>query len=221
MGTASFTIVGVAPPGLDYPVGVEAWTPPWSNLLTGYVVARLAPNATPAAARAEYFAIENRLLPDWHLLGATVSPFTKAVLGDVRPVLGVLTAAVGLLLLIACVNVGNLLLLRAASRAREIAVRRALGASYGAIVRQLVVESAALGVAGGALGLLWAQGLLRLIVTLAPPKIARLDMVRLAGVPLGAAIGITLVGVLLFGLASRDRGSIESCIAAPARLALW
>jgi predicted permease len=216
-GPTSFTIVGVAPPGLDYPVGVEAWTPPWSPLLTGYVIARLAPNASPVAARDEYFAIENRLLPDWHLVGATVSPFTKAVLGDVRPVLGVLTAAVGLLLLIACVNVGNLLLLRAAARAREIAVRRALGASYGDIVRQLVVESAALGVAGGALGLVWAQVLLRLIVTLAPAKIPRLDVVRLAGAPLGAAIGVTFLAVLLFGLLPA-LSAARSNIASPLRL---
>jgi predicted permease len=216
-GPTNFTIVGVAPPGLDYPAGVEAWTPPWSNLLTAYVVARLAPNASVVAARNEYFAIENKTLPDWHLVGATVTPFTKAVLGDVRPVVGVLTAAVGLLLLIACVNVGNLLLLRAAGRAREIAVRRALGASYGAIVRQLVVESAALGVAGGALGLVWAQLLLRLIVALAPAKIARLDEVRLAGAPLGAAIGVTFVAVLLFGLLPA-LSAARSNLASPLRL---
>jgi predicted permease len=199
-GTASYTIVGVGPAGLDYPAGVEAWTPPWSPLLTAYVIARLAPNASAAAARDEYFNIEHRLLPEWNFVGATVTPFDRAVLGNVRPVLNALTLAVALLLVIACVNVGNLLLLRAASRRHEIAVRRALGASSGDIVRQLLIESVALGAAGGTLGLVWAQLLLRLLIALAPPTLPRLDTLRLAGTPLMAALVVTLIAVMFFGL---------------------
>src|SRR4029453_19655980 len=92
--------------------------------------------------------------------GAHVETFSHAVVGDVQPILLVLVAAVGLLLLIACVNVGNLLLLRAAGRARELSVRRALGATYADVVRQLVVESGLLGLAGGVLGLAFPGGLL-------------------------------------------------------------
>jgi len=93
-----------------------------------------------------------RLHPELALSGADVRGIAEAIVGRVRPALLVLTAAVALLLLIACVNVGSLLLLRASGRAREIAVRRAIGASTGDIVRQLVVESAMLGLAGGVVG---------------------------------------------------------------------
>ena len=199
-GQGSYTIVGVAPPGLDYPTGTEAWTLPWSAELTAYVVARLAPDASPAAARDEYFRIENRLLPDWHLVGSTVSSFGTAVLGNVRPVIGILTAAVGLLLVLACVNVGNLLLLRAATRGRELAIRRALGASSGDVLRLLGIESVALGLAGGALGLVLSRLLLQLLIVVAPPEFPRLDALRLAGTPLAATAAVTLLAVLLFGV---------------------
>lgn len=150
-----YTIVGVAPPGLEYPANVDYWIPIWGGWTSGasvFAIARLAPGATLRAAADEYFSIENRVAPQLHLRGATAETFTDAVLGDASPVVGMLTAAVGLLLLIACLNVGNLLLLRASSRAREIAVRRALGAGYGDIVRQLVAESVLLAGAGGAAG---------------------------------------------------------------------
>ncbi|MBC7896647.1 MAG: ABC transporter permease, partial [Cytophagaceae bacterium] len=163
-----YTIVGVAPAGLDYPVGVEAWTPPWNGGLGAYVVGRLASGASAEAARDEYFGIEQRLLPDWRLAGATVTSLSEGVLGDVRPVLIVLGGAVALLLVLACVNVGNLLLLRGAARGHELLIRRSLGATRGSVVRLLLVESVALGVAGGALGLVVAQGLTQLLVVLAP-----------------------------------------------------
>lgn len=199
-GQGSYTIVGVAPPGLAYPAGTEAWTPPWSTELTAYAVGRLAPDASPASARDEFFRIENRLLPDWNLAGATVSSFGTAILGEVRPVIAVLTAAVGLLLVLACVNVGNLLLLRAASREREIAIRRALGASTGDVVRLLGVESMILGVAGGALGLVCGRLLLQLLILVAPPKLPRLDALRVVDMPLIATAAVALLAVVLFGL---------------------
>jgi predicted permease len=195
-----YTIVGVAPPGLDYPTGVEAWTPPWSNQLAAFAVARLAPNAAPEAARAEFLAIERRVLPQFEFAGATVTPFRRAVLGDVRTIVAVLTSAVGLLLVIACVNVGTLFLLRATSRARELAIRRALGASAGDVARQLIIESALLGVAGGASGTLGARLLVRVLVAFAPAQLPGLDAVRIAGEPLGAAVVMTALAVALFGV---------------------
>ena len=122
------------------------------------------------------------------------------MVGDVEPILVVLAAAVGLLLLIACVNVGNLLLLRAASRARELSVRRALGATYGDVVRQLVVESGLLGVAGGVLGLAVAGALIKVLVAYAPPQLPRMDVISVAGTPIIIAIGVTLAAVLVFGV---------------------
>jgi predicted permease len=123
------------------------------------------------------------------------------ILGSVQPLLIALTAAVALLLLIACVNVGNLLVLRAAERSRELAVRRALGATFGDLMRQLLVESSALGILGGALGLVCARGLLHLLVVFAPAQLPRADVIRLAGAPTATTLGVTLLSVLIFGVA--------------------
>jgi predicted permease len=200
-----YTIVGVGPPGLDYPAGVDTWTPlaPAGRALVT-VVARLAPGATPAAVSAEFLAFYKRIDRERPAMSSPVraeSPsLADAVVGDVRPMLAALAAAVAMLLAIACVNVGNLLLLRATGRARELAVRRALGGGAGAVVRTLVVESALLGAAGGALGLALAEVLLRALVALAPTKLPRLDLVALGGAPLAVATGVTLVAVLLFGV---------------------
>ena len=197
----TYQVVGVAPAGLDYPSGAGFWmTWPGANMLSVIAVARLAPAASPEAARGEVFSIVRRTSPEYHLTGATVTTLPQAMLGDVRPVLVVLTAAVGLLLLIACGNVGNLLLLRAASRARELAIRRAFGATYADVVRQLVLESALLAVAGGVLGLACAKALVRGLLAFAPTQLPRTDVIELAGTPLVAAIGITMFAVLLFGV---------------------
>jgi len=198
-----YQVIGVAPPGFSYPSGVEYWIPMWQGWYSGVssiAVARLAPGATLTTARDEYLAIERRVVQGFTLRGAHVASFTETVLGNVQPVLATLTAAVALLLLIACLNVGNLLLLRASGRAREISVRRALGAAYGAIVRQLFVEAATLAIVGGALGFLVAMGLLDALVAFAPQNLPRIDDVRLSGAPVLAAIGVSSAAVLLFGM---------------------
>lgn len=198
---AKFTIIGVAPAGLEYPTGAEFWTAAGAWQSMGITtVARLAPGATSDAARTELLSIAQRISPEKHLVGAKTVPFTQAVLGDVRPLLIVLTSAVALLLLIACVNVGNLLLLRAGARARELAIRRALGGTYRDILRQLLAESGLLAVAGGVLGLVCAQAFLRILLFFAPAQLPRTDVIRLSGAPIAAAIGATLVAMLLFGV---------------------
>ncbi|HEX5436317.1 MAG TPA: ABC transporter permease [Gemmatimonadaceae bacterium] len=201
------TVVGVAPPGLDEPTGVDYWTATPAGSLPGVgfdIVARLAPGATPAAARAEFFSLVQRLdrqqQVSLHPAGASVRTLAQAVLGNARPILIVLTAAVALLLLIACVNVGNLLLLRAALRKREMVIRRALGASAGQIARLLLVESALLGLAGGVLGLISADILLHILLAAAPAELPRMDMIDLAGTPVGVAAAVTLLAVLIFGV---------------------
>ena len=210
-----YEIVGVAPPGLDYPAGVGLWMPNWqpSDQLSVIAIARLRAGATVRTAQSEFHGIMSRSYPNRNYEGVHAQTFTQAVVGDVRPVLLLLASAVGLLLLIACVNVGNLLLLRAATRGRELSIRRALGASLGDIVRQLVVESTLLGAAGGALGLAAAMALIRLLVAVAPPKLPRLDDVAVAGTPLTIALGVTVAAVFLFGIVPAllaSRGDLAS-----------
>jgi putative ABC transport system permease protein len=200
-----YTVVGVAPPGIDFPAGTDYWEPLAFDGLLDDIVGRLAPGATLATARSEFLDINKQIdrqrpgAPH-NVTSADIRTFTDAVVGNVRPALLVLLAAVGLLLVIACINVGNLLLLRAAGRSREIAVRRALGASYGDIVRQLLLEAAALGIMGGVLGLLVAEGARRILVAAAPSGLPRLDAIRLSGLPFGAAAAMVLLATALSGV---------------------
>jgi len=201
-----YTVVGVAPAGLDFPNGAGYWLP-WSEFDTFDVIAiaRLAPGASPRAAADEFASIIKRTPQKWrtgsmNITGAKVVPFTQAMLGDVRPVLIALGAAVALLLAIACVNVGGLLLLRASTRARELAIRRALGATYSDVARQLLLESGLIAVGGGVVGFLSAGILVQLLVAAAPARLPRLDVIRLSGTPVWMAIGVTVAAVLLFGV---------------------
>ncbi len=216
-------VVGVAPPGLAYPAGAEYWTPiVYPNL---DVVARLAPGATPAAAHAEFFSIMRRVDAERvarktqgaPIARAQVETFRHAVLGSVRPELLVLAAAVALLLLIACVNVGGLVLLRATAREAEVAVRRSIGAGTADILRPLVWESAALAVAGGLLGLACAVGALDALTRLAPERLPRLDVLRLSSAPLGLAAATTLVALVLAALLPA-LGAARGSLAAPLRM---
>ena len=199
----NYTVVGVAPPGIDWPAGTDYWSP--LRFPQGLkVVARLAPNATIAMARTEFRAIIDERIKAQKWEGSQGTPmvptFNVAVVGDVRPTLIFLTVAVGLLLLIVCVNLGNLSLLRTAARARELAVRRAIGATYGDVVQQLIVESALIGVFGGALGLGAGELGRRALIAAAPASLPRLDMIRASGTPVVAALVIALICVTLFGV---------------------
>ena len=122
------------------------------------------------------------------------------MLGNVRPALIALASAVGLLLLIACVNVGSLLIVRGAGREREFAVRRAIGASAVDLVAQLVLENTLLGLVGGLFGLVVAEVALRVLLFAAPAQLPRTDVIRLGGAPLGIAIATTTLALLVFGL---------------------
>lgn len=221
-----YTIVGVAPPGLDYPTHADEWEAEWPAVAKAQqlVVARLAPGATPAAAAAEYFRFVKRVETQGFgigtFTGAEAHPLSVDITGGVAPILWALSAAVALLLLIACVNVGNLLLLRASTRRRELAIRRAVGATYLRLVRQLVVESVLLAAAGGALGIALAWALLHALVAASPRELPRLDLVHLDADALLTALGVTAAAVLLFGLApalAAARGDVGTPLRGDAR----
>ena len=129
------------------------------------------------------------------------TPWPRLVIGDVRPALFAFAAAAGLLLLITCINVANLLVVRGVARVREVAVRSALGATRTQISLQLLTENAVLAIAGGALGVAVAAGAVRLFIAFAPPDLPRLGEVHLNPMALGGALAITAVAILVFGLA--------------------
>lgn len=221
-----FTIVGVAPAGLDYPSHAGDWEAESPEVARAQqlIVARLAPGFSAAAAANEFFTfvkpLEKQGFGANTFVGAEALPLTAAIEDAARPVLWALSAAVALLLVIACVNVGNLMLLRATGRARELSIRRALGATYARLVRQLAVESLLLAIIAGVLGLLLAAGLVKLLVAAAPAELPRLDLVRLDRNTLAIALAVTTVAVVLFALlptASAARADLATPLRADSR----
>jgi predicted permease len=225
---AEYVIVGVAPPGLDFPAGVDDWytyqgDPRAFPSSAGITVARLAPDATAGAARSEWLAFRERayararagspMSGRFHVTHAEVVSLVDEVLGNTTRILAILFAAVVLLFLIACLNVGNLLLLRAATRSHELAVRRAVGASFGDILSALLAEGIVIAILGGVAGFLMAEALLHALVAAAPAQLPRLEDISLAGVPVLSAALISLLATLLFGVApglAVARGSLAS-----------
>jgi putative ABC transport system permease protein len=225
---AEYTIVGVAPPGLDFPLGVDDWytyegDPRAGPMMAGITVGRLASGPTVGAARSEWLAFRERAYAQglarshmpgrFHVTRAESVSLADEVLGNSTTILAILAAAVVLLFLIACLNVGNLLLLRAASRSHELAVRRAVGASFGDILSALLAEGLVIAVLGGTAGFLAAEVLLRALVAAAPEQLPRLDDISLAGAPVLTAALISVVATLLFGVApglAVARGSLAS-----------
>ncbi len=208
------TIVGVAPPGIEFPAGTDVWVPQSEQLdqLQVDIVARLAPGVSISTAGAALIALEARhnpfadanppVPPELYAVSRVdARPFADIVLGGSRPSIVGLTLAVGLLLLIACINVGGLVLVRLVGRSREIAIRRALGASSADILRLFAIENLMLAVAGGALGVLTATALIHLTAVFAPAQLARRDALVLAGPPLGTTTLIAFGALLVFGFA--------------------
>ncbi|CAN5783831.1 ABC transporter permease [soil metagenome] len=209
-------VIGVMPRGFAYPENADFWMPiaPETELWQGptssrgalwlSVIARLRPDATIGGADAELTAIMARVaaeFPQGAGNGVFIEPLRDTIVGQIRPALQILLGAVAFVLLIACVNVANLLLARGAARRRELAVRSALGASGGRLATQALVESLVLSGLGGAAGLLVAFGGTALLVAASPADLPRIEGVRVDGIVIGFALLATLATGLIFGLA--------------------
>ena len=216
LNNQSYSIIGVMPPGFDVlqqTADVILPFEPWARTLPDdrswhpgiLPIGRLKPGVSVEQARSELSVIAKRLEKQYPETNTNVSSLVNSmqdqIVGNTRPALLVLTAAVGVVLLIACVNVGSLLLARAAGRRREMAVCTALGAQRSDIIRQLMAENLLLAVIGGGLGILLAWFAIPVFVRLAGSSLPRSSGVTLDANVLGFTACIALLAGILFGLA--------------------
>lgn len=223
LNTQPYTIIGIAPAGFQFAplagAAVDIWAPRVFdlNLATPQqiqagaqfldAVARLKPGVSIEQARAETNVINRQYQRELATMADTNPKFTVSVrelreqlVANVRPAVLILFGAVGLVLLIACANVASLLLSRAVGRKKEVAVRMALGATRADLIRQLLTESLLLAMIGGALGVLLSSWTTHALASLAQRNLPRFEDIRIDGVVLAFATGISLVTGILFGL---------------------
>ena len=210
----NYQVVGVMPDGMRFPARVDCWVPlgPFVKSMPGERgnhpgltgVARLRPGVTLQAAQAEMDMIAERLAkqyPDSNsFVGVRVQSLYDVAVGSIRTNLLVFLGAVGLVLLIACVNIANLMLARGETRMREVAVRRALGASRSRLVSQMLTESVLPATCGALLGSGLAWFALRVLVQSKPSFIPRIDQVGMDAAVLGFTCLVSLCVAALFGL---------------------
>jgi putative ABC transport system permease protein len=208
-----YTVLGVMPPQMTSPSGVDVWLPLMRRVPDGwarsmhpglYAWARLKPGVNVEQAQKQMKAIAAGLEQRYHSdnagISVTVTSLLENQVGPYKKNLGLLLGAVGLVLLIACANLANLLAVRGAARAREFAVRSALGAGRGQIIRQLLIESMLIALLGGVLGFLIAFWGRDAVVALSPAGVPRLQEVTLDGWVLAFTLGLALLTNFLFGL---------------------
>ena len=213
-------VVGIMPPGFSYPEKAELWMPGTAfgpaefGVRTGHnwrVVGRLKPGVSVEQAQADVGAIERHIKQQYpspfQAKDAQVISLAAHVAGQVRRPLLMLFGAVGFLLLIVCVNVANLLLVRVSGRARELAVRTALGAGRRHLIRQMLTESLLLALAGGACGVLLAAASMDLLKVLLPADMPRAGEIAIDVWVIGFALAVSAATGLLFGLLPAWRAS--------------
>jgi putative ABC transport system permease protein len=215
-GETAYQIVGVMPPGFDYPAASEYWFPrelypptPSRTAHNWQVVARLADSVPLSAAQAEISALSKSLKARYGdetwMFDATAIPLREQLTATSRSTVLILFGAALLLLLIACLNVSNLLLARVATRRREMAVRLAVGAGRWRIARQLLAEALVLCVAGGAVGLVVAVAGVGALVAMQPGNLPRIDNVQVNWTAMAFALGVSAVAAVMLTLAATLR----------------
>jgi putative ABC transport system permease protein len=220
----AYEIVGVTPPTLEYPEDVELWTPlaPADDLRAARgsfwlpVIGRLKPGVTLEQAQAEMTEIALRLeeeYPGNRGYGVNVVPLHQQLVGDVEQGLLVLLAAVGFVLLIACANLTNLLLGRTAARRKELAIRSALGAARGRLVRQIVTETSVLGLVGAAVGVIFAYWATSFFLAVAGDSIPRQDGIVIDARVLAFALVLAVLASVLAGLIPALQASRRTTVA--------
>ena len=214
-----YTVVGVMPASFQYPRDAQAWVPlvlppDQKNSRRSWflrAIARLEPGLRLEQAQAGMDTLARQLEQQYPKSnknrGVNLVPLHEAHVYRVRSILWMLQGVVGFVLLIACANMANLLLVRAAAREKEMAIRAAIGAGRARLVRQLLTESVLLAATGGALGLLLAWGGVKMFIAFSPPYFPRLDAVRLDGQVLAFTLGLSVLTGIMFGLAPALRSS--------------
>ncbi|HWH51258.1 MAG TPA: ABC transporter permease, partial [Gemmatimonadaceae bacterium] len=210
----AYEVIGIAPPHFTFPGSPDLWYPAvWRDWELGdtargfhtiHAIARVANGATLASARRDLSAVADRIAREFPKydakVGATAKPLRDEIVGDVERPLWMLFGAVAFVLVIACVNIGNLLLVRVSERQSEIAVRAALGAGRGRLVRQLVTESVVLAAIGTVLGVLVAAWSLDALASFGPSNLPRLVEVSVDARVLAFAVALALVTGIGFGI---------------------
>ena len=214
----SYVVVGVLPPGFQYPDEAEMWAPlsfsqddlsPNNRGSHGYeVIARIKPELTLAQVRSDMAALTSRIIeqnPGYPYRRANfavvVNPLLEETVGNIKTALWILMGAVGFVLLIACANVANLLMVRASAREKEIAIRTALGAGRARLVRQLLTESVLLGIVGGVAGLLLARWGLKALIALSASSFPRVAGTTIDWEVLAFTMLISIATGVIFGIA--------------------
>lgn len=210
MDGMAFTVIGVMPAGFDFSRGAQAWIP--LQVVTGetarsahnfHVMGRLKPGTTLAQAQTDMNVIAMRLgkmYADDRERGIEVASLHDAITGPIKPAMTMLLAAVGLVLLIACVNVSNLQFARGTARAKEMALRAALGAGRMRLARQLLTESVLLSVVGGAAGVLLTEAAVSILRVSIPANIPRIGKIEVDAAVLGFTLTLSIAAGLLFGV---------------------